>query len=62
MRAIGQTLKYKENYFWFFGILKMSVTRCGRPDRHNKAKENIFHFLDFSIFCNFYNFQKYFLK
>jgi len=36
-RTVGQTLKKKEN---IFDILKMSVTRCERPDRHNKVKEN----------------------
>jgi len=35
-QAIRQTLKEKENYFLVF--LKMSVVRCRRPDRHNKAK------------------------
>ena len=57
-RAVGQTLKGKKI---IFGFLKVSVTRCGRPDRHNKAKENIFIFLDsFLFFCNFYN-LKYFV-
>jgi len=34
----------------FLVFLKMSVTRHGRPDRHNKVKENIFQLLDFSFF------------
>jgi len=37
-RAVRQTLKEKENYFWYF--LKISVTWCERPDRHNKTKIN----------------------
>jgi len=66
-RAIGQTLKKKENYYWYFEnechtvratgqtlkekdifFLKISVTRCGRPDRHNKIKKNM------SLFFCFY--------
>jgi len=37
----------------------MSVTRCEQPDRHNKVKENTFHFLDFFyfFFVIFNNFQ-----
>jgi len=43
-QAVRQTLRERKLFLVF---LKMSVTRYGRPDRHNKAKENIFHFLDF---------------
>jgi len=50
-RAVGQTLKDKKKVFLV--ILKMSVTRCGRSDTHNKAKKNIFRFLNFSIFYSF---------
>jgi len=43
----------------FLVFLKMSVTRCERPDRHNKVEENIFfHFFGFSyFFVIFNNFQ-----
>jgi len=51
-RAVGQTLKEKENYFWYF--LKISATRCERSDRHNKVKENIFCFFRFFIFSIFF--------
>jgi len=56
-QAVRQTRKEKEKLFLVF--LKMSVTRCERPDRHNKVKENIFHFLDFFYFFFeiFNNFQ-----
>jgi len=55
-RAVGQTRKEKEKLFLVF--LKMSVTRCERPDRHDKVKENIFIFFDFFLFfCIFYNFH-----
>jgi len=55
-RAAGQTLKGKENYYFF----ALSVTRCERPDRHNEVKENVFTFLDFfRFFAIFYNFQIY---
>jgi len=47
-RAVGQTLKEKEKYFVVF--LKISVTRCGRPDKHNKAKRTFFIFFYFFIF------------
>jgi len=40
-RTVGKTLKEKETILVF---LKMSVTRCGRPDRHNKAKRTFFIF------------------
>jgi len=40
-RAVGQTPKEKEKYF-FFVFLKISVTWCRRPDRHNKAKRTFF--------------------
>ena len=54
-RTVGQTLKKgKENFFWY---LKMSVTRCERPDRHNKEKENIFIFLIFLFFAIFIIFK-----
>ena len=55
MRAIGQTLKEKENYFSIFSnYLEESVTRRERPDRHNKnEREPFFIFLYF----NFYDFQ-----
>jgi len=37
-RAVGQTLKEKENYFlvFFLNYLEGSATRRERPDRHNK--------------------------
>jgi len=50
--ASGRTDTKRERKL-FLIFLKMSVTQCGGPDRHNKTKENIFRFLDFSIFCNF---------
>jgi len=67
MRAIGQTLKEKEKLF--FVLLKMSVTRYGRPDRQNKAKRTFFIFYiffsiffaifdNFQIFCFFINKKK----
>ena len=53
--ASGRTdTKRERKLFLIFS--KMSVTRCGRPDRHNKTKENIFRFLDFFLFfVIFYN-------
>ena len=57
--ASGRT-NTKREIKLFLVFLKISVTRCGRPNRHNKTKENIFRFLDFSIFfVIFYN-LKYF--
>jgi len=49
MRAVGQTLKEKENYFWYFlNYLEDSVTRRERPDIHNKNWKRII----FDIFEN----------
>ena len=48
VQATEQTLKEKKKNI--FGFLKMSVTRCGQPDRHNKAKKNISFYRFFSIF------------
>jgi len=46
MRAVGRTLKEKENYFSIFSnYLEESVTRRERPDRHNKKeREPLFYF------------------
>ena len=52
--AGGRTNTKRERKL-FLVFLKMSVTRCERPDIHNKVKENIFHFLDFSIFFVIFN-------
>ena len=58
----GGRINIKRERKLFLVFLKMSVTRCEQLNRHNKVKENIFHFLDF-LFLNFvifYNFQIYF--
>jgi len=54
MRAIGQTLKEKENYFSIFSnYLEESVTRRERPDRHNKNEREPFLFFYILIFMIF---------
>ena len=46
------TTREKKDYFWYF--LEMSVTRCERPDRHNKdEREPFLFFLLFVIFILF---------
>ena len=43
--ANGQSnIKTKRKKRLFFVFFKMSVTWCGRPDRPNKVKKNIFYF------------------
>jgi len=58
MRAIGQTLKGKENYFSIFlNYLEESVTRRGRSDRHNKNERE--PFFDFFFYILIFIMFKY---
>jgi len=48
-RAVGQTLKEKKKEI-IFGIFENECHTVGRPDKHNKMKENIFLLLDFFFY------------
>jgi len=63
-RAVGQTLKGKENHF--LNYLGESVTRHERPDRHNTSERKLFliffYILIFIIFKYFFVFLEKKLK
>jgi len=47
-------------FFVLLNYLKINVTRHEQPDRHDKEKEDFFHFLDFYFFFVIFIILKYF--
>ena len=59
-RAVGQTLKEKEKYYFLYF---WKLVSHGAGDRTNtiKQKEHFSYFYIFYVFCNFFNILKIFL-
>jgi len=56
MRVVGQTLKEKKNYFWYFLKNKCHTVRATGQTQKSE-KEHIYYYFFYHFFASFDNFQ-----